>query len=338
MKREEYLSKLKLTLQGEEFAQVEEAIAYFDELLQDRMADENLDEEAAVATMDPPEKAAAMLHEYSPPQERSERAGEAGQAGGETPFAGVKTIRVKAEGVRAIRVRDRNMRIILTGGKGGDIVIRHPESERVKYDFALEDGRLALIRQPWDLSLGLFQSLGLDREMREVRLEVPEDLASELDLHTSNAGVDVRGVNLWGQALLATSNASVTLSQLTAKRLEATASNGSISLEGVRAAADVTAVTSNAKIRANGVVAPQALTLKTSNSSIHVEAVTSREITLTTSNGAVKGTLPGSIREYSVQSATSNGKNSLPARMGGGDKQLQVRTSNGTIDLRFEKE
>ena len=338
MKREEYLSKLRLTLQGEEFAQVEEAIAYFDELMQDRMADENLDEEAAVATMDEPEKAAAMLNEYSPPREQSGQGGQSGQAEGEIPFTGVKTIRVKAEGVRFIRVRDRNMRVTLTGGKGSDIVIRHPESERVKYDFALEDGRLALIRQPWDLSLGLFQSLGLDREMREVRLEVPEDLASELDLRTSNAGVDVRGVNLWGQALLSTSNASVTLTQVTAKRLEAAASNGSIGLEGVKVSADLTAVTSNSKIRANGVAAPQAITLKTSNSSIHVEAVTSREISLITSNGAVKGTLPGSVREYSVQSATSNGRNSLPARMGGGDRRLTVKTSNGSIDLRFEKD
>ena len=338
MKREEYLSKLKLTLQGEEFVQVEEAITYFDELLQDRMADENLDEEAAVATMDPPEKAAASLREYSPPREQAEQAGHAGEAGGEIPFTGVKTLRVKAEGVRVIRVRDRNMRVTLTGGGGSDIVIRHPESERVKYDFILEDGRLALIRQPWDLSLGLFQSLGLDREMREVSLAVPLELAAELDLRTSNARMDVKGVNLWGQALLGTSNASITLTQVSAKRLELTASNGNITLDGVKAAADVKAVTSNAKIRANGVTAPQALTLKSSNASIHVEAVNSRDISLVTSNGAVKGTMPGSLREYSVQSATSNGKNSLPARMGGGDKQLTVRTSNGSIDLRFEKD
>jgi DUF4097 and DUF4098 domain-containing protein YvlB len=145
-------------------------------------------------------------------------------------------------------------------------------------------------------------------------------------------------VNLWGQALITTGNASITLTEVSAKRLEASSSNGSITLDGVKAAADVKATTSNAKVKARGVTAPQALTLKTSNASIHVEDVTSREISLTTSNGSVKGSLPGSLREYTVQSATSNGRNNLPSKMGGGDKQLLVRTSNASIDLRFEKD
>ena len=109
MKREEYLSKLRLTLQGEEFAQVEEAIAYFDELLQDRMADENLDEEAAVATMDEPEKAAAMLHEYSPPREQSGQGGQSGQSG-QSQVALCKTAGVSVQSMlnwrRRLQVRE----------------------------------------------------------------------------------------------------------------------------------------------------------------------------------------------------------------------------------------
>ena len=49
MKREEYLKDLELKLEQDDFAQVEEAITYFNDLLEDRMADEGMDEDAAVA-------------------------------------------------------------------------------------------------------------------------------------------------------------------------------------------------------------------------------------------------------------------------------------------------
>ena len=50
MKREEYLEKLQLTLEESDFGPVEEAISYFNEILEDLIQEEGMDEEAAIAT------------------------------------------------------------------------------------------------------------------------------------------------------------------------------------------------------------------------------------------------------------------------------------------------
>ena len=203
MKRDEYLGKLKMTLEQNDFAQVEEAIGYFDELLQDRMDDEGLSEEEAVSRMEAPEMVAVRLREG---REKERKAGNAPEPEGEQPFRGIKTIQVKAGQARFIRVRDRNMQLTVRAGEGEDIIIRHPESEKIRYTFTLEDGRLSLIREPFDLSGVLFN---FDfRGDAEVTIQVPHELAAELDLKTSNARIELRASSCWGQIAAATSNAS----------------------------------------------------------------------------------------------------------------------------------
>ena len=333
MKRDEYLGKLKMTLEQNDFAQVEEAIGYFDELLQDRMDDEGLSEEEAVSRMEAPEMVAVRLREG---REKERKAGNASEPEGEQPFRGIKTIQVKAGQARFIRVRDRNMQLTVRAGEGEDIIIRHPESEKIRYTFTLEDGRLSLIREPFDLSGVFFSFDFLSGEMRGVSLQVPRELAAELDLKTSNAKVDLEGFSCWGQILAATSNASITVKEVDAKRLELQSSNGTMNLESLASRQDLKAATSNAKITAEGVSAPQSLTLKTSNAVIRVSKLDSPAISLTTSNAGIKGSLPGRMEDYAIKSGTSNGKNSLPNERAGGSKTLNVKTSNANISLEFD--
>ncbi len=335
MKRDEYLEKLKMTLEQDDFAQVEEAISYFDELLQDRMDDEGLSEEEAVGRMEAPEVVAARLKEG---REKERRAAQAPDPAGDEPFKGIKTIQVRAGQARFIRVRDRNTRLIVRGGEGEDIIIRHPESERIRYSFALEEGRLSLLREPFDLS-GLFFNFDfLSREMWEVTIQVPRELAAEMDLRTSNAKMELEGFSCWGQIMAVTSNASLTVKAVDAKKLELQSSNGTMDLEKVTSRQDLKATTSNAKITAEAVIAPQSLTLKTSNGGIRVSGLDSAAISLTTSNASIKGSLPGKMEDYTLKSATSNGKNSLPNERAGGTKTLGVKTSNANISLGFDRE
>ncbi len=333
MKRDEYLGKLKTTLEQDDFAQVEEAISYFDELLQDRMDDEGLNEEEAVGKMEAPEVVAARLREG---REKERQAAQAPEPEGEQPFKGIKTIQVKADQARLIRVRDRNTRLIVRSGEGEDIIIRHPESERIRYSFTLEDGRLSLLREPFDLSSMFFSFDFLSREMWEVTIQVPHELAAEMDLRTSNAKMDLEGFACWGQILAVTSNASVTVKDVDAKRLELQSSNGTMNLDKVTSRQDLKAVTSNAKITAEAVSAPQSLTLKTSNGGIRVSRLDSAAISLITSNAGIKGSLPGKMEDYTVKSGTSNGKNNLPNERAGGAKTLNVKTSNANISLEFD--
>lgn len=329
MKREEYLKELKLTLEQSDFGPVEEAISYFSEMLDDRIAEEGMDEEAAVATMEAPGQVASQLA-----QTRQKEAQQQAKSEDEIE-PGVRTINAKPSLVHHILVRDRNMRLILRGWDKDEIVIHHPETKRVRYDFKLEDGRLSLLRTPLEFSINIFLFESLNHEMSEVTLDVPQELAAELDLRTSNGRLTAENINCWGSAALGTGNGALSLKNFSAKNIQLKTSNGSITLEKVQAKKELSAVTSNGKITAEQAAAPELLTLKTSNGSISVSKVESRSLQLTSSNGSIKGDVPGSLNDYSIRSGTSNGKNNLPTHQEGGSKTLSVHTSNARIDLSF---
>ena len=326
MKREEYLRDLKLKLEQDDFAQVEEAIAYFNDLLEDRMAEEGMDEEAAVALMDAPDLVASQLR--GGPEKTAE------QPQDEPQGPSWRSTVAQADQVRRILLRDRNMRLTVIGEKREDILIRHPESEKVRYAFTLSEGRLSLTREELPLTWQLFFWDGLPREMREVTLRVPLDLAAEMDLRTSNARLTLRDITCWGSLTAATSNGALSLENISAKSLSIKTSNAALSLSQASARQDLKAVTSNGKITARGLSAP-GLTLKTSNASIAVAELESGDITLGTSNAAIKGTLSGQMADWTITSRTSNGKNTLPVSSQGGSRRLSAHTSNANISLKF---
>ena len=334
MKREEYLRELKLVLEEDNFGPVEEAISYFNELLEDRMMDEGLDEEAAVATMEAPREAARqLLHTRTAQEEQKQEAANAE----EEPFKpGVRTIDVKAGLVKNIIIRDRNQRLIVRGWDKDSIVIHHPESKKIRYDVTLEDGALSLIRRPQEFQFFNFDVEVFDSKMREVTLDVPKELAAELNLRTSNGKLSVEQVNCWGVANLTTSNSALELRNYSAKDINAKSSNGSLTLTQVTSQKEIFAGTSNSKIRADQARANDKLTLKTSNGGIEVHGLFSPAISLTTSNANILGELPGIMSEYAITSGTSNSKNNLPKSQVGSSKTLSVFTSNAKIELDFE--
>ncbi len=75
----------------------------------------------------------------------------------------------------------------------------------------------------------------------------------------------------------------------------------------LRARQVLKAVTGNGKFNSLDVKAPQSLALKTRESGIAVTGLDSGDINLLTSNGAVKGSLPGKPEGYTSTSATRNG-------------------------------
>lgn len=335
MKREEYLKELKLALEEDDFGPVEEAIAYFNEMLEDRMMDEGLDEEAAVATMEAPRAAAKQLLHTRTSQEE-QRPQEQADSKAEHFSPGVRTIKARPGLVKSITVRDRNNRLILRGWDRDEIVIHHPETERVQYDFTLEDGQLSLIRTPMEIGINFFFFENRSKEMSEVTLDVPHELAADLNLRTTNGRLSAEQVNCWGKASLMTGNGALELHQFSAKDITAKTSNGSLTLSGVSSQQELFATTSNGRIRADKIKATGKLTLKTSNGSLEVHELESPEIALGSSNGKIHGTLPGSMADYTIVSGTSNGKNNLPRNQQGGSRQLSVHTSNARIDISFE--
>lgn len=344
MNRDTYLQELRLQLQAEDFAQVEEAVAYFNELLEDKIAEEGMDEELAVAQLENPQAVARQILEsqQKSQQHQTQEPQREKNTEEQQPWSpGVRTINAKASLVRQIVVTDRNMRLMVFGEDREDIEIKHPETERIKYNFTLQDGKLSLERIIENSGFGFFanfQFFGIEKPtMNQVTIKVPRELAAEMDLRTSNAKLTLENINCWGNLNAKSSNANISLEKFAAKSMALKTSNATIILHDVESKQGLTANTSNGSIKANAVTAPLELWLQTSNGSILVEKLVSKSFTFHTSNGSIRGSLPGNPGDYSITSTTSNGKNSLSNLGGNGPKTLRARTSNGTISLQFEE-
>ncbi len=189
-----------------------------------------------------------------------------------------------------------------------------------------------------------------------VELFLPRDALVDLQAQTSNASIKVNGLHALCDVNLKTSNSRIVMEEMSCKALSAVTSNGRIVLLDVRSKQRVTCSSSNARIEATGVngreevtlttsngrilaedvTAGRELRLRTSNGCIEVKRLSAAALTLTTSNSSIRGTLPGRQQDWAIESATSNGRNTLP-RQQDGEKPLKVRTSNGSLDLKFEQ-
>jgi len=160
--------------------------------------------------------------------------------------------------------------------------------------------------------------------------------AQPLRLSTSNAYIKLDDVNCAQKITCATSNSRIALDDVNARSARLTTSNGRITLSDLYIREELEAVNSNGSVTVKNSTAEGRVSLSSSNGRIELEAVSAPDYTLKTSNGMVGGTLKGNAAEYTITSSTSNGNNLLGNRAGG-DKRLNVHTSNAPITLKFEE-
>ncbi|MEG0663957.1 MAG: hypothetical protein RR483_02530, partial [Clostridia bacterium] len=111
--------------------------------------------------------------------------------------------------------------------------------------------------------------------------------------------------------------------------------NGLIDMKNV-SCNEIIAETSNGKISSENLFSKQSIYLNTSNGNIELNKIDSNNIKISTSNSSINGIIQGSREDYTVYSKTSNGNNNLNDG-GNGSKILDLKTSNGKININFEK-
>ena len=266
--------------------------------------------------------------------------------------------------LRAVRLECNEMPIQVKPAEGDEARLIYYTCENDPYEAEMQNGILAL--QPagggsghkgrFSLSmLGGIIKLGWSKPAPTVELFLPSDALVDLLAHTGNCSIKVNGMNALCDTDLKTTNSRIALESVTCVRLEARTTNARIVLEQVnakqniqctttnsrieshqvRCGGNITLTTSNSRITAEATAARNEISLTTSNSGIDVNALSADAITLKASNGSISGTLPGRMSDWAIESHTSNGSNSLPTDQPG-EKPLRVRTSNGSIRLRFE--
>ena len=235
------------------------------------------------------------------------------------------------DGIQRVVLDESNTSVRVTKSPDGQVHLRCQESDDFYFDIQNQTGVLTLTRRSKP-SLNFGWSVSMETE-----LQVPDGL--ELNLETSNSRITAEGLNARSLRCV-TSNGSVQCSDCASGGdLTVKTSNAGVTLTDCAAAQDLTVKTDNGSVTLTRCDAGNETEARTSNSAIAVEGLTAgQRIRLETSNASVRGTLPGRIADYTVESHTSNGSNSLPESYGRGAVELSVKTSNGSIRLEFAED
>ena len=274
------------------------------------------------------------------------------------------TLSCPADQLQGVRLDCWDMPIQISPAAGREAELIYYTCESDPYEAFIQDGIMTLRRKQADRSKGRFSlsilggliKLNWSGNAPTVELKLPQDALVDLTARTTNGSIRAEGLSALCDVALKTSNGRIMLNDLSCKALEAQSSNARIVLERVSGKQPIRCSTSNGRIEArqvktggsliltssNGRIvahdaqAREELRLTTSNSAIEVGQLSAGEVNLTTSNGSISGILPGHMNDWAIRSRTSNGHNSLPKDQPG-SRPLNVRTSNGSINLRFEE-
>lgn len=273
-----------------------------------------------------------------------------------------KVLVCPADQLRAVQLSAGDMPIRVLGSDGGEAVLTYYTCDSDPYEAEVQDGKLILRRLEKYRGPARFMVTMLGGMVRlwnkscpTVELTLPRSALIDLSAHTTNASIKAEGLSALCDVEIKSSNGRIELKDIVCKSLSsatsnarqtlenvrskqgfrASSSNGRIEGRGLRGGNDLVLVTSNGRIVLEDSQAHGEISLTTSNDSLEIRRSDAAAVALRTSNSSIRGTLPGPQSAWAIQSATSNGHNSLP-RAQEGQKPLNVRTSNGSIDLHFD--
>lgn len=348
MNKTGFLKELRASLTALSDRERDEALAYYDEWIDERMQDSACSQEEAIEYLGSPASIAAGI------METRESAGDDSSVRMRED-QGMRELSAGADEARHILIRTKNTRLTIRPSAGNELKLRYSEDEYHSYDCVLEDGRLSLELRPQD-RLGVFGFRLFSSPGHTIELIVPKDFAAAIDAQSSNASMSADKVTLWGALRLRTNNARVETADLSAKEIDIRSSNGKLIAHRLRSDSamslhtgngrievrdlsckgPLTLETSNARVKAEQLHSDESIRVHSSNGPLHIEHAHADRLSFLTSNASISGMLPGRAEEYTVQSGTSKDKNSLKDHPFNGPKQLEARTSNGSIKLTFE--
>lgn len=232
--------------------------------------------------------------------------------------------------VQRLVVDDRNMPIDVVGVSGNRTRINYKKSRDIKYNIKQTSNTLTLERKR---SIGFnFDFFNFGNSSPKVTIEVPKENLKDLQVETSNGKISTKNLVL-DNLDLESSNSKMTINDVDADTIDAETSNGKVELSRLTFD-DGSFETSNSKMSLQDLNFKDG-EFQTSNGKINLmDLKPSESLSLKTSNSKVNGTIIGNEDDFSITSKTSNASNSL-GNNDDGSKELEVRTSNGDIEVAF---
>ena len=221
-------------------------------------------------------------------------------------------------------------------GQGG-IVVEIPEKALLAGDFRTRNGRIEISEMSFD-KLQARSSNGVVR-LSEVAVD------GEVIVDTTNAMIQLSDSDFNDHVSLSTTNGNINIEDVNlAGNLTMRTSSGGGNLTNVTSTGDLTLRTTNGRIETRNVTARGDMDFSTTNGAVNLERTIFNNANITTTNGRVTINDLQDHEDYRIVTRTSNartiiGELRLEGRnnsIGDGERLLDIRTSNGNIEVRFD--
>ncbi|MBO4378214.1 MAG: DUF4097 family beta strand repeat protein [Clostridia bacterium] len=315
MTREQFLNELKAALAAMETEEKEAVLAYYAEMIDDRI-EAGMSEEAAVMAMEPVREIAARVLEEAGIEEQPARE----QAAADSD---AKEIVRAAADVRELIVRAECKKITIVSGDTEEVKLRYNIGSNDIFELHDNDGVISL-----EHKIRPFSSFINEQKTGTEGMTLDSILSSAAKF-LGNLGERIVqvGSNFLSEGF--DNDIEITLPQTFVGRLHAGTSNARITVEDVNFSQPLVLTTSNSRITLDEVKCLGGLTATTSNARITLNDVHAASLHLTTSNGGVN--LEDVIAVAEIEAATRNGAIDVNDTECGG--MLRLSTSNAHVEL-----
>lgn len=327
MKQEEFIQLLMsqlIELNEEDKNQLRE---YYNELIMDGI-ELGKTEDEIISEFGPADQVAARIR-----KEYAEYGEMLSSLPSKSKYAGKEEYRSENTKIHTINIEARNIPVDVVTVREGSVKVDFKPREGIDIvSSSTIDGEFSFNHRMRSFAFNIFSWF---QGSRRIVVEIPEDFEGNLYVRSTNGSINIKGLKALSNAKFQTSNAKITVLNFNCKSVYMKTSNGSLNLDNIHGD-EMEAETSNAHIAADNCVMSNALMLTSRNGAIGLHNIECDKIVLKTSNASITGTIHGDMRDYAIQSHTSNASCNLPNYSYPEQKKnLVARTSNGRIQVDF---
>ncbi|MFA6856912.1 MAG: DUF1700 domain-containing protein [Treponema sp.] len=326
MNKETFLQKLTENLVSLNTEEREKVIAYYSEMISDKV-ENGAAEDAVIQDLGSPSEIAQQIcAEYKKAADSLSTKN--------TGITNPEPSRYTAEGdIKTIIVSAQNIHVDVRSVPAEKVRVLFDPLPTDKVSVSEADGVYTFIHS---IPFHLFNWFGLFHAHGGITLEIPETFSGDVSVRTDNARLIIENLRHLKSGSFTTDNARIVVSGTECENLGVYTANGKVELENCTGQT-CKVKTSNGRITAYSCTFPGGFDLHTDNASINADLVKADTIIFKTNNGSINALIAGDARNYAIHSHTSNGQNTLPAdwTFPGQTKQLSAETNNAHIAVKF---
>lgn len=260
-----------------------------------------------------------------------------------------KTATLNADGKIEISGMVESINVYATDGE--QLELSYYEGKRLAHDYSDEGGNVTLKTRFNSWFFGFWFHFNPDKIA--ISVGVPRSFKGELDLSGATGDITVRGIENLNELEANISTGEVTVESVKAEKCKLTATTGSVNVNGLTANGDVLLKNTTGGIKAYGIVTKglvktevttgkteieadcKIFRAKSTTGSVNMTVKNAEEIEANCTTGSIKGKIYGVKEDFDIATSTTTGSSDISDRTNENGRKLRVKTTTGSISIRF---